>query len=361
MSKIAIATPVDMNNLGNRLQNFAVCEICKKIGLEPVTIDFPKMYCGISINTIIRLMSPICNIPGLCKIDVINKVKKLVKGYLFTQKYLPCIECVSEKQIKEVIDSCDYYGIGGDQIWSAFWAKKIWFCGFANKNPDKKICFAPSFGKACFSDSEKQILYPQINEISFPAVREITGQTLFKEITGRECIHIIDPVLMLNMGEWLKISGNIRIPSQKYVLSYFLGKNLEQQAVVNRIAQEIGLKIINVLDPSDKMYYGIGPDDLIALISKAQYVFTDSYHGILMSLILESPFVICQRMDNGQASDMNTRIECIVRIFDLSSRLFNNINDRNIDMAKDEFLRRKLLIKSYSDEAWKYYKKFVSN
>lgn len=361
MRKIAIATPVDMNNFGNRLQNYAVSEICKKIGFEPLTIEFPKMYHGISINTIIRVMAPFCNIPGLRKIRAVNKVKKLVKGYRFTHKYIPCIECVTETKIKNVIDDCDYYGIGGDQIWSEFWAKKIWFCGFSGKNPDTKICFAPSFGKEHFSDTEKQSLYPQIKEIAFPAVREVTGQVLFKEITGKDCIHIIDPVLMLKKDEWLKIAGKIHIPAEKYILSYFLGKDPKQCAAVNKIATMNGLKVIDVLDPSDKMYYGIGPEELITLINNAQYVFTDSYHGTLMCLILETTFIICQRMNNGQTSDMNTRIEGIVQDFDLSSRLFSNINNQNIDMTTEEFKRKHIIIEAYSDTAWQYYMQLVQN
>ena len=42
--KICIATPVDYSNFGNRLQNYAVHVICKRMTMEPTTLAVEYSY-----------------------------------------------------------------------------------------------------------------------------------------------------------------------------------------------------------------------------------------------------------------------------------------------------------------------------
>ena len=357
--KISIATPVDLNNFGNRLQNYAVHKICNKIGLEAITIDFPKTYCGIKINSILRIIRPLYLIPDIRKISIINKMKKLLSGYQFTKKYISSFESNNPDKIQSMIDECDFFGIGGDQIWSEYWASKLWYCSYKGKDPAKKICFAPSFGSANLSEQEKNSIKKCLSEIEFPAVREFSGIEIYKDLTGKNARLIIDPVLMLTKDEWLEIADKNIIPKHKYVVLYILGADPIQKEKAQKVANQNGLEVIDVLNIYDEQYYGIGPDQFISLIHNAEIVFTDSYHTVLMSLIMETPFVICQRMAYGDDPDMNTRIDTIVRLFNLDKNLFGNIDFsdiRNIIVQNDKYSKR---IWPMINNAWEYYKNFV--
>lgn len=357
--KISVATPIDMNNFGNRLQNYAVSVICRRMGMSSITIDCPKTYHGIKINTIIRLFRPLVRVPGITHIKLMNKLKKLVCGYEFTRKYIPCFESTNRERILEEIDKCQLFGIGGDQIWSDYWVRQIWYCGYENQDCEKKICFAPSFGKAHFSPEEKNVVNKVISNIAYPAVREISGIELFREMTGETAIQIVDPVLMIGKEEWLKIASSKITPKEKYVLLYFLGNDERQKKQAKKIAERNNWKLIDILDANDHKYYSIGPTEFIDLINNAQLVFTDSYHGILMSMILETPFIICQRIMNNQVSDMNTRIDTLIKLFDIDKALYENVDFsdlKSVYSMKEKYLP---LVESNVQKAWEYYKGFT--
>lgn len=357
--RVSVATPIDMNNFGNRLQNYAVNEICRKMEMQSITIDYPKMYYGVKINTVIRLFRPIVKIPGITHIKLMNKLKKLVCGYEFTRKYIPCFESTNRKKILKKIDTCQLFGIGGDQIWSDYWARQIWYCGYENQSCEKKICFAPSFGKERFSSEEKCEIKKVVLKIAHPAVREISGVELFRELTGNTAIQIVDPVLMISKEEWLKITSAKVTPKEKYILLYFLGNDEQQKEQARKIAEKNNWKLINVLDINDSKHYGIGPAEFIDLINNAQIVFTDSYHGILMSMIMDTPFVICQRKMNNQVSDMNTRIDTLIKLFNIDKALYENVNFSDLSNIYSMKEKYSSLIEKRVERAWEYYNGFI--
>ena len=77
--KICIATPVDYSNFGNRLQNYAVHEICKKFDLNPVTVATEYAYVGgcIPKNFVLKIVSG-AKLQGLFSKS--SKLKKIIQN-----------------------------------------------------------------------------------------------------------------------------------------------------------------------------------------------------------------------------------------------------------------------------------------
>ena len=53
--------------------------------------------------------------------------------------------------------------------------------------------------------------------------------------------------------------------------------------------------------------YGVGPLEFIHLVENAELVITDSFHAVVFSLIMQTPFVVFPRPVVG-GNDMNSRI-----------------------------------------------------
>lgn len=133
--------------------------------------------------------------------------------------------------------------------------------------------------------------------------------------------------MMLSKDEWLKVA---KMPSwksdKKYILTYFLGnKDEETEIRINKIAIENDLEIINLMDISSKKVYCVDPSEFIALINNAELMCTDSFHGIVFSLIMKTNFMLFNRKD--KEISMNSRLETLLSKFDMQSRLDKNITD----------------------------------
>ena len=85
----------------------------------------------------------------------------------------------------------------------------------------------------------------------------------------------------------------------------------------------------------DKKTYKTGPGEFIDYINSASVFFTDSFHGVVFSILMQTPFVVYERI--SKSSSMYSRIETLLDMFELRSREANNARDKkdifNIDFS----------------------------
>lgn len=344
--QIIIATPIDPNNFGNRMQNYAVHEICKKLGFEPVSLIAPKQCKRILVLSFFRIFRKYII---LLKIPRITKLNKMLNGWNFTIKNINTKFAWNEKYINAYVKQSIGAGIGGDQIWSYYWSNIVTFCEFPTIDPKNKICFAPSIGSDKLTCKEKSSLKSKINNIDKIAVREDTAVPIITELTGKIPQVIIDPVLMLNVSEWQKIQGDIGI-KKDYALVYCLGHGKQSQKIKDLTAYH-SLIIKNIMDINNPELYSSSPQQFLTLIENSRVVFTDSYHGVLFSLLYNIPVVLINRIgENGET--MNTRFDQIVNKYNLSSRYLDIVNCQTLFDIPVEFSAQ---IENERNKAWSYY------
>ena len=166
-------------------------------------------------------------------------------------------------------------------------------------------------------------------------MREDRGTELIKEMTGLDATVVLDPTLMLTTDKWLKITENFVPNNDKYVLTYFLGRpSNEQERDIQAYAKTHGCRVRRMLDLRDKETYVAGPQDFVELFSKAQYVFTDSYHACCFSILFHKQFTVFNRAGMTGKSSMNSRMETLFRLFDLDSVMIDSGLAPDIDYGK---------------------------
>ena len=329
--KIGILTITNGENYGNRLQNYAVQYVLESIGCQVETIRNTTNQRRISkIKDKLNTISPIYNLTGIKRIQLLNRLLRAYRFNEFTKKYIHQSKFIINKDVKppDIKKYYDYFICGSDQIWNPkfYFNSEIDFLTFAE--PEQRIAYAPSFGIDEIPKEKVEEYKKLINGIRCLSVREKSGAKIIKTLTGREAEVLIDPTLMLTKKEWLRISSKPKINlNEKYMLIYFLGVlNEETKEDIKNISQKNGLKIINLLDVSNKESSFFNPKEFIYLINNAELMCTDSFHGVAFSILMNTNFLVFSR--KGATYSMNSRMENILELFNMEDRIYEECKDK---------------------------------
>lgn len=354
MKKVGIITLNGNFNYGNRLQNYALQQIIKNNGYMPETIinvtrvnNEVKNECKSNVELFISgdltmKINIIVNkiIYDFNKINIIKKnIEK--KSYKIKCKREEIFKEFSKKFINEtkfsisannipveLVNKYNYFIAGSDQVWNPNdpIVSEINFLTFAPKN--KRLSYAPSFGVSSIDKSNKRRYAEMISGIEKLSVREEEGAKLIKELTGRDAQVVIDPTMLIDKKEWISISKvDKNKPKKKYLLTYFLGEKSDKtKKKIKYIAKTNKLEVVNLASLNDKKYYLAGPCEFIDYVNDASLFLTDSFHGCVFSLMLQTPFIVFYRESQNHNNIMNSRIDTFIKKFKLESRKFENIN-----------------------------------
>ena len=347
MRKIGIMTLNGCYNYGNRLQNYALQESLKFLGFVVETIinrrttkktKFIKRIHNLGTNSYKEIYIKAYN-KTWRKIRKKSIVKRTENFKEFTLNYINETNYfISENNIpKNLSDRYDYFVTGSDQVWNPVntLGSSIFFLTFAEKH--KRIAYAPSFGVSEIKPEYKEKYKEWISEIPWLSVREDDGARIIKELTGRDAPVLVDPTLLLTKEKWLSIAKEAQNkPKGNYLLTYFLGGiPPKYKKQIKKIAKVNNLEVINLADIRDKETYRTGPSEFIDYINSCSVFCTDSFHGVVFSILFEKPFIVYERM--GSTLSMFSRIETLLKKFKLESRKAENIKSNedvfNIDFS----------------------------
>lgn len=323
--KVGIITITKGQNYGNRLQNYAVQHIIENLGFEVETL-----------NNDVRMPSSLDKLKYFIKQCLVGskywkRIRREISFAKFNEKYINYSNLyISNEYIPSGIEKFDYFVCGSDQIWNPMFEEngKINFLDFVPES--KRIAFAPSFGTSFIPENRKEEFKKYLEGIPHLSVREEAGFNIIKELTGREAEVLLDPTLSLTKQEWDIISEPTEIkPKNKYLLTYMLGEmTAEYKNKIKKIAQQRNLEILNLNDPTNYKVNAVNPSQFIYLISNAELVCTDSFHGTVFSIIYEIPFLIFERVDSY--TSMNSRFTNLLSKLNLESRYNNKVNESEI-------------------------------
>lgn len=342
--KLGIITWFADENYGTCLQAIALSKFLESNNNTPVLLNFDA--CNYRNTYLISDSNIIRNI----LFKVFNKINRALFYKALqnrTKKFSELLneQCSFTKKLNnesEFCDCCNTFDLlifGSDQIWNPVGYHPIWFGNYdCIKTP--KISFAPSLGSGSIPNNLKEFYIQSLAGFSAISLREEKSAKLLNELTGKKTVTVLDPSFLLSTDEWLKLSKDT-ISSHKtpYVLCYFLKDNINHYFAAIKFALQNKYKLI-IIPYRLKSYAfilnsipGTGPIDFIKLINNAEYVFTDSYHGTVFSIILHKQFYTFERFSTDSYNNQNERIYDILRKFSLSERLvlFNSKKVRPVD------------------------------
>ena len=127
--------------------------------------------------------------------------------------------------------------------------------------------------------------------------------------------------------DWAAVADERAAPQQPYCLCYFLGRTKESWERAVYIARSKGLRTVIIPVFNGDIHRGvnvpndIGPRQFLGLISRASYVCTDSFHGLVFATLFEREFTVFERFKTGSVLSQNVRIENYLETIGLKRRL----------------------------------------
>lgn len=323
--KIGIVTITnDGYNFGNRLQNYALQTILERMGYDVETLNRP-------IRGNQRLWWKRKKMVLHYFLPYRRKIVHLKAGnfYFWNRRYIKWSNRVATDDILPLLGKqYDYLIAGSDQIWNP---KFIWgedpymFLQFAK--PEQRIAYSPSIGL----DEIPQVNITQYEDWwrdwNALSCREYTGANIISRVINKKVPTLIDPTLLLSSEDWCRLTKGIKTP-KKYIFVYMLGEITgEYKEYIDKLAHENQCEVVDVMN--DIRYAGGNPSVFVALIQNAERVIADSYHAMVFAMLFHLPFTFIDRV--GWGMNMNSRVETLMRIFDIHINKLEAITEMQID------------------------------
>lgn len=335
--KIGILTLPLHANIGGVLQNYALINILRKQKYEVYTIDYRiykhEIYKA-NLFSLIKNLGLEWTISFLSKLN--PKFALLYNIRTFINQYIPHTKFLTSfKELQEISDTFDAIIVGSDQVWRKLFITNsidIFYLGFIQNNTTKRLSYAASIGTDIseYSNSEIKHINSLIKKFSAISVREESSIRLIKDTFKWTCPSpslVLDPTLLLAQNEYINLINKARIRKREkpYLFYYLLDNNESKSKIVDKISSQLQLEAYTSYNNKNIMS---SIEQWLSDILNASFIITDSYHGVIFSIIFKKQFAIILNKERGAS-----RFKSLIKTFSLENRV---LNEENIDSLLNE-------------------------
>lgn len=319
--KIGLLSLHKNSNYGWMLQCYALLSILKRLGHDVTYIDkvdftkrkkkeIIKSQIRIFLRTLLGKKHPNCNIN------------------LFFKEYIT--PRTSEIRTVRELNKLQYFGaviVGSDQVWRPQYVHPIesYYLDFVKNETCRKISYAASFGtdEAEYSVDEIQKCGDLLRTFSAVSVRESSAISLIGDVykwRSVSPVHVLDPTLLLDRSDYDRlIEQSESIAFNGNIFCYLLDMTSEKDSIV-RLLESVLHKnsySIQMNVPSIPIV-----ENWLKAFKDADFVFTDSYHGCIFSIIFKKPFIVIGNRIRGLA-----RFTSLLEMFGLEDLMIESLEE----------------------------------
>ncbi len=339
--KIGILNIQYTDNYGAVLVAYSLQETIKKMGFEPKTLNYNPKYSVLdklktaffemyfnrnfwhSIGYHIRLLIDKTNSE-----HSLNKTEKKKKFQDFRKSFL-CLTDEISRNITKLDDLFDIYVVGSDIVWKPIrlisFEKNVYFLKFVSLEKTK-IAYAASVGT---DDTHRLITLSKkykrnIANFDFISLRESLNVPFFSKLTAKKTEHCLDPTLLLSKEDYEKIIPINRISKDTSIYLYTLSDSAEIIDFTNILSQKLTCGVYHSSQYTCDISNSIGINDIdgplefLEKIKNAKTVITNSYHGVIFSIIFKKDFYAFPR------KYLDVRTLDLLKLLSLSHRFLDD-------------------------------------
>ena len=297
--KIGVIGEHYSQNIGNNLLKYAMFIKLKEFGFEPQIIGYLNPGNNISeLNETIN-------------IRIINK------------------------NFSEINRSdYDILMVNSDQVWRKgnLFYLDIGFLNFSQNWNITKFIYGASLGSEIwnYERNEDIVLKNLLKEFTGISVREKGTIKLVENHLNITPTLVVDPTLLINKNYYLDLIKDYKNEfnsNDNYIFVYELEKMIPMELFINQSIEQLKYKLYNcnMLDKDylKKFVYGV---------YNCKAVITNSYHGILFSIIFRKPFVAFNLKYRG-----NDRFNTLIDVYGLKKRIVSEENPPSISLLTEPF------------------------
>jgi len=364
--KIGILTLPITENYGGILQAVALYRFLHSKGHE-VHLIYKKNYYKKSLlkNALksVLLTLPLLNInnvKGKHKVsqEALRKThfhKAFIDSVLFNISSPMFSTSELENYVNE--EGFDAVIVGSDQVWRLEYINDIYyksyFLDFVDVKKTKKIAYAASFGKNHWEGvNDHQEISRLLQDFTAVSVREANGVEVCKnQFNYEKSQQVLDPTLLVGKQFYIDevISKNDTSKVLDHgLLTYVLDEAIEKKQIIEFAEKESELENIFHLKGFNGSREIISIPEWVASFANADFVVTDSFHGMVFSLIFEKDFIVIGNKDRGLE-----RFKSLLTMLQLENRLVfskDDLSSKRLDKIDYSKVRQLLDAKKNESE-----------
>jgi exopolysaccharide biosynthesis predicted pyruvyltransferase EpsI len=316
--KIAILTQPIKANYGGIIQNYGLSEFLKKHGYQVKTINRVEK----NPNSKLKILSSNFKryfVSYFIKKNALNptKERKIFKNQSnFIQNHIDLTSKIDNSFTLKNHFKKEHYDtviVGSDQTWRPKYSPNIYnyFLDFLKDNNQiTKLAYATSFGTSDweFSEEETKHCAKLVQQFDAVSVREESAVEMTTKYLNKDSVWVVDPTMLLEKSDYLKLIDKRRQPQRKGIYSYILD---ETSAIRNFIEQAQDIlqmahftnqpKVRDKSKTSKKLsdYKYPALEGWLQGFEEADFVITNSFHGTVFCVIFNKPFITIVNKERG--------------------------------------------------------------
>ncbi len=328
-------------NYGQTLQAYALYNVLKKMGYDVQVLSY-----GPGIFNRSKIVNRVINsYYNRKKMGLFKQFNRFIADNLQTSRPLK-----NKSDICKYLKKLGFDAIicGSDQIWNPFSFDSVFFLDI--DVPINKIAYAPSVVDIKWKrefDAHPEVK-GYLSNLTSISVREKSGAQIVEELCGIHPEVVLDPTLLLDNNEWNDLLYGETLLDKKYAFCYMFDLTDDQKSFISEDADRRKCEEVICLCPSeinltnsDKVIKFIPVKDIsiekfLSIIKNAECVYTDSFHGMVFSIINHREFYV---FDNGKNDDADKyynfdRMITLLETLELLDRVWDigYIKDKNEDI-----------------------------
>lgn len=283
-------------NYGAVLQTYALQNTLQELNIPNEIIDYRAPF-------IEQHYSPK---PSVSPVHLRHYLKELWKSPMkrarrkefehFVETHLQTSIPVLPAELPEISSRYQAVITGSDQVWNlAVSGEDTAYALDWVSDSVRRVSYAASIGPDTIKPEYGKLLSPWLKKYDFLSVREPSAIPAVEQISGKKAFSDVDPTVLPSREFWEKAAAESSLHFNKYIFVYIMQPSEVLYDVAQNLADRYGLQIYTISMVPNSRHLGqdipaAGVEDFLWLIQNAEYVVTNSFHGMMLSLRFHKEF-----------------------------------------------------------------------
>ena len=314
----------NFTNYGSALQSWALSQAIQKLGYKAKLVD----YCPViladkdPLNPFGNMWDKDEESIRMCQLTM-PAIKVNYEKFMrfYNERFDKTVGKYSSVNFNDVKSEVDLFVCGSDTIFcpDEFGIDDGYYANYDCMKANS-VAYAASFGDPHFTDEMYLVLNDRLQNFKAFGLRENLMIPYVKEHTEVPVQKVVDPTLLLTSDDYDTIAEDRLVP-EKYLLLYARRYNPKMNEYAENLAKKNGWKIVDIslratnAELGHQMFYEAGVEEFLSLVKHAEYIVTNSFHGMIFGVQYRCPFVIFSR------EQCDTKITELLELFGLSDRM----------------------------------------
>ncbi len=312
-------------NYGAVLQCYALQQALNGLEIENEVIDYRCPFIernyspapGVSVLHTRQFLRELCNAPV--------KFKTRSRFHKFLWSNLRLSNKVKKEQMESFCHKYDAIISGSDQVWNLAITGEdtTYLLDFKMENC-KRLSYAASIGPRTIKKNYSDIMRLYLRRFDVISVREEAAAEAVQQMTGRVPVLDVDPTVLVETSVWSHLAMESKLHCKKFLLLYLMQDSPELVQLAKTLAHENKLTLYSIWMTQTKKRAGIdmrgsSVEDYLYLIKNAEYICTNSFHGLMFAIRFHKRFFWSYQTGKNMS---NPRFEMLVKQYGIDRRCF---------------------------------------